>query len=328
MLFIDFQDEVKRRILKDQADASIDPFVKRWVNTAVRTVRGEARWKDFRGQESISTVDGTEDYVLPYDYDSIAFVWHRIMGYNYRMSPMPERLFVDGGFIGTTEGNPYWYRLFSTSGMLAQPSAASVVDIVSSSASDTTPKIRIEGLVSGYPDAETKILTGETKVTTTKIFSRIDRVTKDITTIGRITVSVTIAAVTTTIGVLPTGLGTNTLRRKWIKFYYIPDTTGDTIYVNYYRKIFAMVDDNDTTPFSDDFDEAIALKACQIGLGFEEGNLPKAKLVWLDYKDEIRRLKKNNLKDDDWTPMLASFAKNAGLGRVLNFGSYYPRVRY
>ena len=79
----------------------------------------------------------------------------------------------------------------------AQPSAAGTVSIVSSSASDTTQRVRINGLVSSAPTSENiGVLNGTTTVTgttswdagtvnTLTIFSAV----KDATTVGRITVT-------------------------------------------------------------------------------------------------------------------------------------------
>jgi len=325
MIFSDTIDEVKRRLARSgMSAADIDPYVKRWINSALKTIAGEASWKDLRKQDTISTVDGTEEYVLPIDFGNMAFVWHRLLGYNYRLLPIPERKFVNIGFIGTTEGIPYWYRLFSTKSVLAQPTSASVIKVVSSDADDDAV-IRIEGVVSGYPDAESLTLNGTTAVSGTKQFTEIFRISKSEATEGRITVTSNNDVIT--VAVLPAGLLFNTLRRKWIRFYYIPDTTGDTINIYYYQKVFKLVDDNDAPPFDEDFDELIILKACQIGMGFEEGNLDKAKKIWLDYRDELARLRKDNLKDDDWKPLLESFGQSANVRRVLNFGPYYPFVR-
>lgn len=328
MIFTDMIDEVKRRIGQDFS-GDIDKYIKRWLNNAVKIVEGERKWKDLRWIEEVSTTDGTESYVLPYDYKSLAFVWHRILGYNYRMTAVPERRFVGQGFIGTTEGTPYWYRLFNSDHMLAQPSSASVITLVSSSNNDNESGdiVLVKGIVSGYPDYEQVTLNGTSSKVTTKSFTKVTDLIKAQATDGRITATSNSGAVT--VGVIPAGLGPEKLRRKWIKFYYIPDTTGDTIYVHMYRRTLRMANDYDSPILGDDFDEATILKACQIGLGFQEQMLEKAKLIWMDYTQEIRRLKADDAnKVDDWKPVLATFGNQQNMRRVLNFGASYPPVGY
>jgi hypothetical protein len=321
MIFIDFQTEVKRRLIRDASSSDITEFLKRWINIAQRTVAGETSWKDLRRTWTITTVDGQEEYPLDYMFGSVAFVWHRTFGYNYKVTPVPERLFVQMGMDGITEGPVYWYRIYGGKNVLAQPSAASVITVVSST-SDTA-KIHIEGIVSGYPDREEITLSGTTPVLTTKQFTEVHRISKSEATTGRITLTSNSAAVT--VGVLPAGLASQTLRRKFIKFYYIPDTDGDSIYVYGHEKILNMVDDNDVPQLPEEFDEAITLKACHIGMAYEEGLATKAEYIDQKYDKEIRRLRKLNTKDDDWTPILNSFGKAPSM-RGLNFGAYYPRM--
>lgn len=326
MLFNIYQDEVKRRLTRDIDSGTIDVYVKRWINSAVRTVSSEARWKDLRGIQTVPTVAGQEDYVLPYDFGQIAFVYHRFLGYNHKVSPIPERLYVGQAFIGTTQGTPHWYRTWSANNMLAQPTAASVITVVSSaSTGDNAQKVLVEGLVGGYPDREEIALNNDTPVAGTKVFTEVHKVSKSASTIGRISLSADTGS--TLVGVLPAGLSSNSLRRKWIKYYYIPDVTDESIYNHYYRKILDMAHDNDSPWLGEDFDEVIILKACQIGMGFEEGLWRAAKQIRDDYKDEIRKLKNLNNQDDDWLPLINSFKESAGMGRVLNFGPYYPITR-
>jgi len=256
MTFIEIQNEVKRRLARDFS-SDIDTYLKTWINNAVRSIMMERRWKVLRAEDTISTVEGTGEYVLPFDFGTLGFFWHRILGYNYKLIKIPECAFVKGAFIGTTEGTPYWYRMFNTKNVLAQPSSPSKLTVVSSSDNDNTSSdiVFIKGIVEGYPDYEQVQLQGTTPVTTSKTFSSVLEIVKAQDTDGRITVT----AGDDIIGVLPAGFGSQALRRKWVKFYYIPDTTGETIYVYYYKRFLKMVNDYDVHPLGDDFDEAIIL---------------------------------------------------------------------
>lgn len=322
MLFKDFQTEVKRRIVR--SNLSGEEFVesiKRMVNNGIRSVCLESNWKDLRGEATITTIDGQASYILPEDFGEIAFVWHRILGYNHRLTKIPKVSFVDGTFEGTTEGTPYWYMLWNTQGVEDQPVAASAISFVSSDSGDTTQKIRIEGLVSSKRDSETITLDGTGTVSTTKSFSKIYKISVNEATDGRITVT----AGAVTIATLPANLIVQTVRRKFIEFYYEPDADDESIFVHYYKKHINLVNDLDAPALSEEFDELILYRAMKIGLAYEELSMDVAKIADYDYKKELRKLKQANMRDNDWLPILNSFSLPKQRG--LNFGSGYPYVR-
>jgi len=63
-------------------------------------------------------------------------------------------------------------------------------------------------------------------------------------------------------------------------------------------------------------------------MGFEEGFQDKARQIYLDYLEQRRLLlKKENSMTDDWDIILNS-CKSFNAFRLLNFGAYYPIVRY
>lgn len=79
----------------------------------------------------------------------------------------------------------YWIEGMS---MLSQPSSASVITLVSSSASDTTQTVRVWGIDSnGAENTDTVLLTGTTAANTTIQFTRVDRVSKDRDSVGLVT---------------------------------------------------------------------------------------------------------------------------------------------
>ncbi len=322
MNFKGFQTELKRRLTRDNDTGEIDTLAKSWINTSVRRVLRERAWRDARRRKILTTVASQENYILPYDLGSIAFIWHRIYGYNYRMAMLPEGNFVKRGLIGTTEGVPYVYRSAGYERMMAQPSAASVISLVSSNAADTSI-VLVKGLVSGYPDYEEVTLTGVTPKATAKSFTEITSLISSSSLTGRVTATSNSGAVT--IGVIPAGLLEENLQRDSIDVTDIPDTADNSMYVHYNARHLEMVSDYDSPILGDDFNEAILTMAEKIGLGSEEGMREEAKGLWLDYKDEIVSLKRaDSRKFDDWTPIMASFRNQPSRG--LNFGAYYPNV--
>jgi len=327
MRYEDFQTELKRRITRESSSSDLDTHVKRWLNMSARWVSIRYSWKCLRLEDTISTVDGTEEYVLPIEFGKMGFCWHTILGYQMKLTPLLEKNYRGSASIGTTEGTPYWYRMFNSKGnVLAQPSSAGVVSVVSSDSGDTTQDIRVEGIVSSYPDAETINLNGTSAVTGSKSFSSIRRISKAASTTGRITVSIG----GTTIGIIPAGDIMQVLRRKWIKFYYIPENTGDTINIYFYRKVFDAVNDDDSYPFDEEFDELILLRAQYIGLRDEEhvsvNRLDKLKKdIW----EELSDLKHYDASiNDDWAPVYKGLKPAPRLGRIIYQGAYYPAVRY
>lgn len=81
-----------------------------------------------------------------------------------------------------------------------QPTSASTISFVSSSASDTTQTFYVRGLVGGVEDYETGTLNGTTPVPTTKSFSRIYAIGFDAVRVGIVTATSNSGAVT--IGVI------------------------------------------------------------------------------------------------------------------------------
>jgi hypothetical protein len=128
----------------------------------------------------------------------------------------------------TASGNPRIYTLFEYAGVEEQPAAAGVVSVVSSSATDTTQKLLIRGLVGGYDDYEEVSLNGTTTVFTTKSFSRIDSVSKSVETAGRVTLTVG-ATTVLTMGALET-----TVRLRKIRFF--PEAASSiTVTIKHYK---------------------------------------------------------------------------------------------
>ena len=153
---------------------------------------------------------GTEEYNLPIQAGRIALVWHEDYGYPYPLSYVTDTDFIEAGIDIDTDGTPTHYRQWGEDCVIEQPYAASVLRVTSSSASDTSKSITVFGTVSGYPDYETittNASDGTTAVSGTKSFTSIERVVKDSSTVGRITVDSNSANVT--VAVLPVGDATD-----------------------------------------------------------------------------------------------------------------------
>ena len=134
---------------------------------------------------------GREDYTLPPQTGRLAMIWHEGFGYPFPMRFVTDREFFDSRTDFDRSDTPTVYRMWTEDWTLEQPKAASVMRIASSASADKSIDVMVHGIVSSYPDSE-KITTnssdGTTAVSGSKSFTRVDRVTKDAKTDGRITV--------------------------------------------------------------------------------------------------------------------------------------------
>lgn len=157
------------------------------VRRAVTRVWNYKQWSFRLRRYTFTTTDGTSEYVLPrYIRETYKI---KSSGSPYDITVVNEDSFDNHIPNPTAEGNPYIARLFEMVGVETQPTAASTVTVASSSASDSTQKVLIKGLVSNQLDYEEVSLAGTGDVSSTKSFSAIYAVTKSALTEGRVTVT-------------------------------------------------------------------------------------------------------------------------------------------
>lgn len=125
-----------------------------------------------------------------------------------------------------------------------QPTAASTIQLVSTSALDVTQNVLVRGIssTSGQETTESKLLTGTVAVTTTTSFSSLIAVTLDATCVGTVTAKSNTAAVTN-VSIPQSNLYVEYLP---ITLYGIPSTTGDVMRIYHYKALPAL--DNDSDP--------------------------------------------------------------------------------
>lgn len=158
------------------------------VNRAVRRIWNHKQWTFRRRSLTFSTVIGQTDYPLD----------KRIgQPYSVLSSVLPYKLAVISRFNldradpqRAMTGDPKIAAISETVPVTTQPSAASVIEVVSSGAADTTQKVLVKGIVSGEEDYEQLSLNGITSVFTTKSFSSITSISKSAVTAGRVTVKI------------------------------------------------------------------------------------------------------------------------------------------
>lgn len=258
---------------------------------------------------------GREEYNLPAQVGKVAFLWHEYYGNPCVLNYNPSFDFLGWGTNLITEGTPTEYFAWAEDMVLRQPNSASVVRIASSSSSDTSKDVTIFGIVSGYPDQETittNASNGTTAVSGSKSFTKIERVVKDASTVGRITCDTNSAAVT--IAVLPAGDGTAGITYKKVRLWPVPNNVFP-MNVWYYKMPWRMVNDDDVHELGQEFDEAlINLTVAKLRY---QNNSEEGDRFLLLYQDEIKSLRKTNADKLDFLLAIKSNEQS---------GKYNPRM--
>lgn len=244
---------------------------------------------------------GREEYNLPPQVGKVAFLWHEYYGNPCVLNYTPSFDFLGFGTNLVTEGTPTEYFAWAEDMVLRQPNSASVVNIVSSSASDTTGQVTIFGTVSSYPDQETLNLNGTTTVAGSKSFSKIERIVKDASTVGRITATTNSGNVT--IAVLPTGDTTAGITYKKVRLWPVPNNVFP-MNIWYYKMPWRMVNDDDVHELGQEFDEAL-INLTVSKLRYQNNSKEGDRFLAL-YSDEIKSLRKTNADKLDFLDTLKS----------------------
>lgn len=166
------------------------------VRRAVKRVWNAKQWSFKLRRFTFSTVASQEAYTLPKLVGEVYKIKSSASPYDVQV--IGEDLFDKCVPNPTTTGDPEFARLFEMVGVETQPTSASTITVVSSSASDTTQTVLVKGLVSNEVDYEEFALNGTTQVTGSKSFSQIYAVSKSDVTVGRISVKSNGATVTNT----------------------------------------------------------------------------------------------------------------------------------
>lgn len=267
----------------------------------IRTITGETTLTIDKNYGGTTTSVGTysilaqEEYNLPIQAGHKVFLWHEQWGYPFQLQYVPDQEFIGSGVQNTEESVPVAYRMWGEDMVIGQPLQASVVTIVSSSASDNTGSVTVFGIVSGYPDYETINMNGTTSAAGSKSFTSIERVVKSGSTIGRVTV--TTNSGNNTVAVLPVGDTTGGILYKKIQLFPLPNEIMP-INVQYYKDPFRLVNDEDIHELGQEFDEAIILLATS-KMKYENNQTEGDKFYAL-YQDEIRSLRRTNADKIDW----------------------------
>lgn len=290
----------------------------------IRTITSETTFtidRDFDG--TTASGDGTyeilpqEEYTLPLQVTHRCFLWHEDYGYPYQMEYITDQSFWSYNIDRNNESTPEVYRMWSDGMFIDQLKNTSTVNVVSTSAVDTSQTITIYGTVSGYPDQESISLNGTTTSSGTKSFDSIDRVSRSASTAGRITV--TGDSGYTTVAVIPAGNGTDQIIYSKVQLWPLPDDVFP-INVYYYKDVYKLVNDSDIHELGAQFDRAIIYLAAS-DIKFEEGQQEGSNFYQM-YMNELKELKKTNVDKIDFVNVLRSGARGRSTPKGAPFLSY------
>src|SRR3990167_2350480 len=132
-------------------------------------------WPELTRKYTVQLTASTTDYALRRDVEEVYKIWDSTNGREIKRKTLDRHIRftapVEEVAGNATTGNPEaWYPIGEKS-VSALLSIADTIQIVSTSASDVSPKvIRIKGLVSGVEVAETITLTGASVATSSNTY--------------------------------------------------------------------------------------------------------------------------------------------------------------
>lgn len=281
----------------------------------IATITGETTgtldqvWDGTSTTTAAWSVSPQEEYVLPIQVGHSAFMWHRKYGMPKIMKYVPAFDFYAAGVLDILTNIPVAYRMWGVDSCLEQVKAPSVMTISSSVSTDKSISVTIFGIVSGYPDYEvinTNGSDGTTSVNGLKSFSSVERILKNQSTTGRITITANTAH--TIVGVLPVGETTTGPMYTKVQVYPLPNSVFP-VNVNYYKLPYQLINDGDVPELGEEFSEAIILLA-SAKMKAEQNQTADAQNFMNLYMDEIKSLKQTNLDKIDFKAILKPAGEN------------------
>lgn len=232
--------------------------------------------------ETFSTVSGTQVYPLHQEF---------LRGYSFRnttqrifLTETPSRNIEPDGIDWDNDANTGAFVLTGRSQVANQPTSASVIRIVSSSASDTTAAkaITITGDTANGVTSETLTPNGTTPVSGTTSFTTILSVTKGAAWVGTMTMTSNSAAVTNLV-LFPAEYGRS---YPQMRLLYLP-TGSETISYRFYRRPRELSAANDITDIPPPFERILVFDALLM-LGAYDNRLDGGRIgLWTRMRDDL-----------------------------------------
>ena len=223
------------------------------LNSRLQEIASKHLWKELFRDITVALPAGSEEVFLPKTVDKI--IVFKADGTPRVLVAQEEAAFQrrHAATSGST-GQPFRYRWVGEESVKEQPANPSTISIESSNVGDLSETLRIWGDVNGEEDAIDPVLLGQTPVISTKVFSRVTRISKDADTLGTITIKETAGGkVLATLGPLD-----SEVRYKRLKIHEVP-SSASTGSLTIQKRVRYLESDNDIPEL--DVDEILIVGA-------------------------------------------------------------------
>ena len=234
--------------------------------------------------ETFSTASGTRVYTLHSEFWRPEYLYNRNTS-TYLVETPTRNLPSTGDRWPSDTGRTVNFRYGPTSPVAAQPSSASVVTLVSSSAGDTTAAkaLTIYGISSGAYTSESLTPTGTTPVVGTTSFSTILGITKGAAWTGTATLTANGGTVTL-LTLLPAEYGRV---YQTVEFLRTP-TAVDVIEYRFYRQPRTLTADNDIPDIPNAHAQLLVWDTLLLFAGYNTDLSEKSIGVWVENQRQAK----------------------------------------
>jgi hypothetical protein len=284
--FSDLYNEVLANLDETGSTGTTLTLAKNFVNQAHQSRLAMQPWK-FMEWDSAETftcsASGTRFYTLHQEF------WRPIYFFNRAtksyLIETPNRELADTQVRWNDDtGHPIYFRLTSRSPVAAQPTSASTLTIVSSSALDASASkaIVVRGVTSNGVTSETLTPNGTSSVVSTNSFSKILNVTKSAVWTGNLTMTSNSAAVTN-LFLFPTEYGR---AYQLIELLSAP-TSADVIEYRFIKQPTLLSADNDVPDIPAPHSHILVYDALLQFAGYLTDLSTKSIQAWTDIRNKM-----------------------------------------
>lgn len=276
--FKNLQDQVLQSLDEVGDTSTTLDLVKSYLNQAHQARCAQDSWTFMRWDrpETLTTVSGQRFYSLNPEFWKPIYFFNRSSN-RYMVEVTERSLAATGSNWNTDTGRSPYFRFAGYSPVSAQPSTASTISIVSSSASDNSSGKAITFEINTANGVTTESITpnGTSPVSSTNTVERILGVTKASTWTGTLTVKD--AANNTLLTLFPTEMG-----RSHAQFELLatPDSA-DVIEYRFVRKPKLLVNDNDIPNIPAPHSQILVWDTLILFGGYNTDISPQALATWV-----------------------------------------------
>ena len=328
--------EIREDVSTTCRETQIDTNIEDWINVTLQEINDPAwaygqiglrgynhLWSFNRRKHTFSTTATIEEYSLPRDVDKIGLI--RQTTTPAKLLYVPDEIFYEFIPDPTATGSPKCYRIWSIEGLSTSLAEDDTIDVVSSSASDSTS---FTVTVSGYDTNGTKVseeytLNGTSTVSGATTFDarKPIRVSKSGDTTGSITVTENSAGATLVV----LGPEERSPRFKVVGLYPIPSSS-ITIYLEYFTRIKMLANDADTSDLDEKWMWVVRLGTMAKVYQYQGKESLYNSTQGL-YAAGVRSMVKADIQIPDYIPVLRSQMYSLGRSGVVTYsdlglGSY------